>query len=108
MTVQVTSLSTVAVIILICIIFPMNQHCLLFTYCGLRRYQFVNARTCFSLGRGEPSDLGNAWNLRSIVGGVFIMIGHKLVREDIVGTALLMQFETNLKHIWLSGLPHLC
>ncbi len=48
----------------------------------------MNAQTCLVLGRGEPSDLGNAWNPRSRVGGEFIMIGHKLVKEDIVGTAL--------------------
>lgn len=34
------------------------------------------------------------------------MIGHRLVREDIVGTAL--NAIKNLKHIWPSGLPHLC
>lgn len=64
----------------------------------------MSAQTCFVLGRREPSDLGNAWNLRSRVGGDFIMIGHRLVRGDIVGTT----HNAIKKHIWPSGLPHLC
>lgn len=33
------------------------------------------------------------------------MIGHRLVRDDTVGTAFSVI--KNLRHIWSSGLPHL-
>lgn len=42
---------------------------------------------CAEERRGEPSLLENVWNLRSRVGVDFIMIGHRLVRED-TGTDL--------------------
>lgn len=40
------------------------------------------------------------------MGGDFIMIGQRLVREDNVGTAL--KVIKKLEHIWSSGLAHLC
>lgn len=55
----------------------------------------------FLAGERRMSDLGNAWNLRSRVGGDFIMIGHGLVREDCVGTA--RNAIKNLEPIWFSS-----
>lgn len=97
----------------------MNQNCLCLLTEGFSRYQLANAQTCFVPGRAGPSLLGNAWNPRSRVGGDFTMLGHRLVREVIVGTALGAIWKTSstsgnlvpLTHtsvILLTSFCHLC